>query len=143
MIKRISAARPALGVVTAVTLLTAGCGAVSITRAAPPLQISVEDAVGSLSSPAPPVLQATVRQEGRPVEGLEVRFAGLNADGDNLGGLGFATTDSNGVATAPAQQPSGTTREQTLFEATTYEAIANTQGGAASGRGTARLDVTP
>lgn len=111
MITRTSAARPALAVVAAVTLLTVGCGAVSVTRAAPPLQINAEDAVGSLSSPVPPVLQATVTQEGQPVEGLEVRFAGLNADGDNLGGLGFATTDSKGVATAPAQQPSGTTLE--------------------------------
>lgn len=143
MITRTSAARPAVAVVAAVTLLTAGCGAVSVTRAAPPLQINAEDAVGSLSSPMPPVLRATVTQEGQPVEGLEVRFAGLNADGGNLGGLGFATTDSKGVATAPAQQPSGTTLERTLFEATMYEAIANTRGGAASGRGVAPLDIRP
>ncbi len=143
MITRISAARALLTVAVAVTLLTAGCGAVSITRATPPLQIFVEDAVGALSSTAPPVLRTTVTQEGQPVEGLEVRFAGLNADGENLGGLGFATTDSNGVATAPAQQPSGTTLERTLFEATMYEATANTQGGASSGRGVARLDITP
>ncbi len=144
MITRIGAARPLLlPVAAAVTVLTAGCGAVSITKAAPPLQINVEDAVGSLSSTPAPVLRATVTQEGQPVEGLEVRFAGLNADCENLGGLGFATTDSNGVATAPAQQPSGTTLERTLFEAAMYEATANTQGGASSGRGVARLYVTP
>ena len=122
-------------------VLLPGCASISISKTPPQLELEAEDAVGSLSDPSPPVLRVRVLREGEPVQGLEVRFSGLDEDGDELGGLGFATTDAQGIAVTPAAQPEGTTLEQTLFEATHYQAAAVTEGGEASGRDRARLDV--
>lgn len=134
-------ARLAIVLGLAVTLSASSCE-YTVEQAPPRLAVTAEDAVGSLSSPDPPVLRITVRQEGRPVQGADVRFISLDGDGDELGNIGFDDTDSNGVASVtlagadPIFLPD-------ILAGVRYEVEVDTPDQAAGGRATAALRIQP
>lgn len=111
-------------------------------RETPPKLVSVaEDAVGSLMGANPPVLRVTVTQKGEPVVGADVRFIALDESGDELGNVGFADTDDQGVATVPLAGRSLVV--DALLAADRYEVDITTSDFAPGGSATAQLRVTP
>ena len=132
--------------VAAVPLLLqlTGCGDVRLEfgETPPELVVRAEDVSGSLSATPPPQLRATLTQEGQPVVDVEVRFVGLDEDGDELGSLAFADTDAAGVAAVPVYLSISTNQQDVVTRSVAYRAEATLPSGA-SDRDTAGYAIRP